>query len=344
MAFSIANVLSNDIGIDLGTANTLVYVRGRGIVINEPSVVAVDTRTGKVVAIGGEAKEMIGREPPDLKAIRPLRDGVINDFEYTEEMIRYYIRRVLKNRFFVRPRVVVCVPSGITGVEKRAVRDAAERAGAKDVRLIAEPMAAAIGCSLPVDEPVGSMIIDIGGGTSEIAVISLSGIVTKVSVRVGGDEMDDAIIQHLRKTYNLLIGDRMAESIKIHIGSAFPVFDEEKEMPVKGLDLVGALPRTVTVNSEEIREALSESVNAIIAAVRLTLEKTPAELAADIIDRGIVMSGGGSLLRGLNERIMVETNLPVRLDDDCMTCVVRGTGKILDNLNGYAKILETVKD
>lgn len=344
MPFSLSNLLSNDIGIDLGTANTLVYVRGRGIVIDEPSVVAVNTKTQKVVAVGSEAKEMLGREPPDIKAHRPLRDGVIADFEYTEEMIRYFIRKVLKNPFLIRPRVVACIPSGITGVEMRAVRDAAERAGAKDVLLISEPMAAAIGCSLPVEEPIGSMIIDIGGGTSEIAVISLGGIVTSRSVRIGGDEMDEAIIQHLRKAYNLQIGVRMAEQIKWNLGSAYPVFDEEIEMAVKGLDLVGATPRAVTVNSEEIREALAQPVNDIIMAVRQTLEGTPAELAADIIDRGIVMSGGGSRLRGFDQRIMVETNLPVRPDEEPMTCVVRGTGKIIENYAAYEKMLLVLRD
>ena len=344
MSFSFSNLLSNDIGIDLGTANTLVYVRGRGIVIDEPSVVAVNTKSQKIVAVGSEAKEMLGREPPDIKAHRPLRDGVIADFEYTEEMIRYFIRKVLKNPFLIRPRVVACIPSGITGVEMRAVRDAAERAGAKNVLLISEPMAAAIGCSLPVEEPIGSMIIDIGGGTSEIAVISLGGIVTSRSVRIGGDEMDEAIIQHLRKAYNLQIGVRMSEKIKWTLGSAFPVFDEEIEMAVKGLDLVGATPRAVTVNSEEIREALSQPVNDIIMAVRQTLEGTPAELAADIIDRGIVMSGGGSRLRGLDQRIMIETNLPVRPDEEPMTCVARGTGKIIENFAHYEKMLMVLRD
>jgi len=344
MAFSFSNLLSNDIGIDLGTANTLVYVRGRGIVIDEPSVVAVNTKSQKIVAVGSEAKEMLGREPPDIKTHRPLRDGVIADFEFTEEMIRYFIRKVLKNPFLIRPRVVACIPSGITGVEMRAVRDATERAGAKNVLLISEPMAAAIGCSLPVEEPIGSMIIDIGGGTSEIAVISLGGIVTSKSVRIGGDEMDEAIIQHMRKAYNLQIGVRMAEKIKCNLGSAFPVFDEEIEMTVKGLDLVGATPRAVTVNSEEIREALSQPVNDIIMAVRQTLEGTPAELAADIIDRGIVMSGGGSRLRGFDQRIMLETNLPVRPDEDPMTCVVRGTGKIIENFAHYEKMLLVLRD
>lgn len=344
MAFSFSNLLSNDVGIDLGTANTLVYVRGRGIVIDEPSVVAVNTKSQKIVAVGSEAKEMLGREPPDIKAHRPLRDGVIADFEFTEEMIRYFIRKVLKNPFLIRPRVVACIPSGITGVEMRAVRDATERAGAKNVLLISEPMAAAIGCSLPVEEPIGSMIIDIGGGTSEIAVISLGGIVTSKSVRIGGDEMDEAIIQHMRKAYNLQIGVRMAEKIKCNLGSAFPVFDEEIEMTVKGLDLVGATPRAVPVNSEEIREALSQPVNDIIMAVRQTLEGTPAELAADIIDRGIVMSGGGSRLRGFDQRIMLETNLPVRPDEDPMTCVVRGTGKIIENFAHYEKMLLVLRD
>ena len=336
--------LLNDIGIDLGTANTLVYVRGRGIVVNEPSYVAVDTATQKAVAIGAEAKEMVGREPPNIRAERPLRDGVIADFNLAEEMIRSFIRSVLPNSVFFRPRVVACVPSGITGVEKRAVRDAAERAGAKDVRLIYEPMAAAIGCAMPVDAPVGSMIIDIGGGTSEIAVISLGGIVTSESIRTGGDEMDQAIIQHLRKRYNLAIGVRMAESIKKRLGSAFPVFTVEQDMQVKGLDLVGETPRAVTVNSEEIREALSEPVNQIITAVRETLQQTPAELAADLIDRGIVMSGGGSLLRGFAERIHAETNLPVHLDEESMTGVVRGTGKIIENFSEFEKMLEVLKD
>lgn len=343
MAF-FKNMFSNDIGIDLGTANTLIYVRGRGIVIDEPSVVAINQKTGKVVAVGSEAKEMLGREPPDIKAHRPLRDGVIADFEYTEEMIRYFIRKLLKNPFLIRPNVVACIPSGITGVEKRAVRDAAERAGAKDVLLIAEPMAAAIGCSLPVEEPIGSMIIDIGGGTSEIAIISLGGIVTSKSSRTGGDEMDEAIIQHLRKTYNLQIGIRMAEHIKWQLGSAYPLLEEEKEMAVKGIDLVGATPRAVNVNSGEIREALSQPLNEIITAVKQTLEVTPPELAADIIDRGIVLSGGGSRLRGMDRRIMAETGLPVRLDEDPMTCVVRGTGKIIENFQAYEKMLEILKD
>ena len=344
MSFNWSTMLSNDIGIDLGTANTLVYVRGRGIVIDEPSYVAVDTRTNKPEAFGAEAKEMLGREPPNIKAERPLRDGVIADFDLTEEMIRHFIRRVLKNPFLIRPRVVACVPSGITGVEKRAVRDAAERAGAKDVRLIYEPMAAAIGSSLPVEEPVGSMVIDIGGGTSEIAVISLGGIVTSDSIRIGGDEMDQAIIQHLRKTYNLSIGVRMAELIKKTLGSAYPVFEEELEMQVKGLDLVGETPRAVMVNSSEIRESLSDPVNSIIAAVRHTLQQTPAELAADIIDRGIVMSGGGALLRGFDERIRTETNLPVRVDEESMTCVVKGTGKIIENFSSYEAMLEILRD
>ena len=333
----------NNIGIDLGTANTLVYVSGRNIVINEPSYVAVDTITHKPVAVGTDAKEMFGREPPNIRSERPLRDGVIADFELAEELIRSFISQASPARLFIRPRVVVCVPSGVTGVEKRAVRDAAERAGAKDVRLVYEPMAAAIGCGLPVEEPVGSMIIDIGGGTSEIAVISLGGIVVSASIRTGGDEMDQAIIQHVRKQYNLAIGTRMAETVKKEIGSAFAAQDEET-MEVKGLDLVQEAPRAIKVSSEEIREALAEPVNYIVAAVRETLQQTPAELAADLIDRGIVMSGGGSLLHGLDRRIQVETNLPVRLDEDCATGVVRGTGKILENFSGYESMLEIVKD
>ncbi|MCY3555158.1 MAG: rod shape-determining protein [Gemmatimonadetes bacterium] len=344
MRFTLPDFFSNDIGIDLGTANTLVYVRGRGIVINEPSVVAVNTKTGKVVAVGAEAKVMLGREPPDLKAHRPLRDGVIADFEYTEAMIRYFIRKVLKNSFFIRPRVVACIPSGVTDVEMRAVRDSAERAGAKEVMLISEPMAAAIGCSLPVEEPVGSMIIDIGGGTSEIAVISLGGIVTAKSVRIGGDEMDEAIINHMKNDCNLQIGFNMAEQIKWKLGSAYPVFDRELEMTVKGLDLIDRIPRSVVVDSLAIRRVLSQPLDGVIMAVRQTLELTPAELAADIIDRGIIISGGGSRLPGLDRQITKETKLPVRLDDEPMTSVVRGAGKIIENFAAFETMLSVLKD
>ncbi len=344
MRLSLPGIFTNDIGIDLGTANTLVYVRGSGIVINEPSVVAVNTKTGKVVAVGAEAKVMLGREPPDLKAHRPLRDGVIADFEYTEAMIRYFIRKVLKNTFFIRPRVVACIPSGVTEVEKRAVRDSAERAGAKRVMLISEPMAAAIGCSLPVEEPVGSMIIDIGGGTSEIAVISLGGIVTAKSIRSGGDELDEAIINHIKNECNLQVGINMAEQIKWRLGSAYPVFDNELEMVVKGLDLIDRIPRSIVVDSQTIRKVLSRPIDGLITAVRQALESTPAELAADIVDRGIVISGGGARLPGLDRQITQQTNLPVTLDDNPMTSVVRGAGKIVENLAAFENKLSVLND
>ncbi len=329
---------ANDVGIDLGTANTLVYVRGRGIVVNEPSIVAVDRQTQQVLAIGNEAKEMLGRTPENVVTIRPLRDGVIADFEKTEVMLRAFIRRVQNNRIFGRPRIVICVPSGITEVEKRAVRDSAESAGAREVFLIAEPMAAAIGIGLPVEMPVGNMVIDVGGGTSEIAVIALSGIVTSTSIRVGGDEMDRAIVQFLKKNYNLLIGERTAEQIKIEIASAVEI-DPPLETRVKGRDLVGGIPKTIILSSTEVREALSEPISQIIDAVRISLERTPPELAADILDRGIILSGGGSLLRGLDQRLRDETNLPINVVEDPLTCVVRGTGKVLENLPDYMKML-----
>jgi len=338
MAFSFSRMISNDIGIDLGTANTLVYVRSQGIVINEPSIVALDRSTRRPLAIGSEAKEMIGRTPDEIEAIRPLRDGVICDFEITEEMLRFFIRRTEQNRLFVRPRIVISVPSGITEVEKRAVRDSAERAGAREVYLSAEPMAAAIGIGLPVDEPVGNMVIDLGGGTTEIAVIALSGIVRNKSIKVAGDEMDEAIVQFLRKEYNLAIGPRMAEQIKCQVGSAVPM-EEEFQVTVKGLDLVKAIPKTITVDSEEIREALSGPVDAIVDATLQSLEQTPPELAADIIDRGIVMTGGGALLRGLDRKLMEETNLPVSVAEDPLRCVVKGTGKILEDIGRYNKML-----
>lgn len=329
---------ANDVGIDLGTANTLVYVRGRGIVVNEPSIVAVDRQTQQILAIGNEAKEMLGRTPENVITIRPLRDGVIADFEKTEVMLRAFIRKVQNKRIFGRPRIVICVPSGITEVEKRAVRDSAESAGAREVFLIAEPMAAAIGIGLPVEMPVGNMVIDVGGGTSEIAVIALSGIVTSTSIRVGGDEMDRAIVQFLKKNYNLLIGERTAEQIKIEIASAVEI-DPPLETRVKGRDLVGGIPKTIILSSTEVREALSEPISQIIDAVRINLERTPPELAADILDRGIILSGGGSLLRGLDQRLRDETNLPINVVEDPLTCVVRGTGKVLENLPDYMKML-----
>jgi len=337
MDLKIFDFMSHDIGIDLGTANTLVYVKGKGIVINEPSIVTLSKKDKKIIALGREAREMVGRTPADISVIRPLKDGVIADFEVTEEMLRILIRRVQRNVFLVRPRVVVCVPTGITEVEKRAVKDASERAGARDVFLVAEPMAAAIGVGLPVHEPVGNMIIDIGGGTSEIAVIALSGIVKDTSIRVGGDKMDAAIIQYLKKNYNLLIGEKTAEEIKCAIGSAYPL-PEELSMEIKGRDLVVGIPKTISISSEEIRETLNEPVIAIVEAVKLSLEKTPPELASDILDRGIIMTGGGSLVKGLDKRIADETNLPVNVVEDPLLCVVKGAGNILDRMGDYKKV------
>jgi rod shape-determining protein MreB len=320
-----------DIGIDLGTATTLVYVRGVGIVLCEPSVVAIDRNTNRPLAVGTEAKRMLGRTPANIAVIRPMKDGVIADFETTQEMLRYFIAKVRKEqKKYAHPRVVVSVPSGITEVEKRAVRESAEQAGASEVYLIEEPMAAAIGSGLPVAEPTGSMIIDVGGGTTEVAVVSLGGIVVSKSVRVAGDEMDSAIIQHIKRKYNLLVGERTAEDIKIKIGSA-DVLPEEKTYTIKGRDLVAGLPRTVQVSSEEIREALGEPVSTIVEAVKSCLERTPPELAADIMDAGIVMAGGGSQLQGLDTLLHAETGLAVRLADNPETAIVLGTGKVLDS-------------
>ncbi len=330
---------TSEIAIDLGTANTLAYVKGRGIVVNEPSVVAIDKKTREVKAVGNEAKKMLGRTPQDTVVIRPLKDGVIADFEVTEKMLENFIRMVLKNHFLpLRPKLIICVPSGITEVEKRAVRDSAESAGAKEVYLVAEPMAAAIGVGLPVETPSGNMIIDIGGGTTEIAVIALSGIVANTSIREGGDEMDEAMIQFMKKSYNMLIGEQTAENIKIGIGSAYPM-NEELEIDVKGRDIITGIPKTVTVHSSEIRESIQEPIMAIVDAVRLALEKTPPELASDIVDRGVVMTGGGSLLRGLDVLLHEETKLPIHVDEEPLTCVVRGTGKILDNPEKYWTVL-----
>ena len=330
--------LSNDVAVDLGTASTLVYVKGRGIVLNEPSVVALETKNRRVLAVGYEAKKMRGRTPDEIVAIRPMKDGVIADFEVCEEMLRAFIARAQRRRLFVRPRVIVCVPSGITEVEKRAVRDSAEHAGAREVYLVAEPIAAAIGVGLPVAEPSGNMIIDIGGGTTEIAVIALSGIVSNNSIRIAGDEMDEAIIEYLRKMYSLLIGEQTAEKIKITIGSAFPLA-EEREMEVKGRDLVSGIPRAVKVKSSEIREALREPVGLIVGAVKRALEKTPPELASDIVDKGIFMTGGGSLLRGLNSLLQEETNLPVNVVENPIECVVLGSGKILEDPEDYEPVI-----
>ncbi|MDA0711924.1 MAG: rod shape-determining protein [bacterium] len=339
MAFSFSGMFSNDIGIDLGTANTLVFVKGQGIVVNEPSIVALDKHTRKPLAIGSQAKEMLGREPPNIEVVRPLRDGVIADFDVTEEMLRFFIKKVQKNKLLVRPRIVICVPSGVTAVEMRAVRESAEQAGAREVFLIKEPMAAAIGIGLPVEDAIGSMVIDIGGGTAEIAVIALSGIVTSRSIKTAGDELTEAIVQFMKRKHNLLVGQRTAEQIKCAIGSA-GALDVELQHTCRGLELVQSIPKTIIVDSTEIAEALAESVSAIIDAVRQTLEQTPPELAADILDRGIILTGGGALLKGLDRRLVEETSLPVIVADDPMTCVVRGTGKVLENIEGYHKVLE----
>nr|WP_276308334.1 rod shape-determining protein [Ammonifex thiophilus] len=326
-------LFSRDIGIDLGTANTIVYVKGEGIVLREPSVVAIQKDTGKILAVGEEAKKMIGRTPGNIVAIRPLADGVIADFDTTQAMIKYFIGRALKNRhFFVRPRVVIGVPSGVTAVEERAVREAALQAGAREVYLIEEPMAAAIGAGLPVEEPTGNMIVDIGGGTTEVAVISLGGIVTSCSIRVAGDEMDEAIAQYVKKHYNLMIGERTAEEVKIRIGSAYPPDNPSEEEEVRGRDLVTGLPKTIKVTAEEIYEALKEPVAAIVDAIKATLEQTPPELAADIMDRGIVMAGGGALLRGLDRLVSEQTGMPVVLAEEPLLAVAYGTGYVLDNI------------
>lgn len=329
-----------DIGIDLGTANTLVHVAGKGILINEPTVVAVDRKNDDRVAyIGSEAKKMLGRTPGEMVAIRSMKDGVIADFRLVEALLQTFIKRVQKYpQFLVKPRVVVGVPSGITEVEKRAVIDAVRQSGAREVHLVAEPMAAAIGMGIPVEDPSGNMIIDIGGGTSEIAVIALYGIVCDASVRVGGDEMDDAIINYLRRTYNLLVGESTAEQIKFQIGSAFPL-EKELEMEVKGRDLTAGIPRTMKISSVEVREALNEPVTSIVESVKQALEITPPELSADILDKGIIMTGGSSQLRGLDERLRHETNLPVNVIDDPLICVCKGTAKILENIDKYRKVL-----
>ena len=337
-------LLSNDIGIDLGTATTLVYVKGEGVVLCEPSVVAVERGTSHVLAVGEEAKRMLGRTPGNIIAIRPMKDGVITDFEVTEAMLRHFIQKVRRRRFQIRPRIVIAIPSGITEVERRAVKESAERAGARgnEVFLIEEPIAAAIGVGLPIQEPIGNMIIDIGGGTTEIAVISLAGVVFSKSIRIGGDEMDEAIIEYLKKTYNLMIGERTAEEIKIKIGSAYPL-EEEMNLEVKGRDLVAGLPKAVTITSEEIRDALQEPLRAILEMTKISLERTPPELAADLIEHGIVMAGGGSLLRGMDKLISEETGLPVHIADDPLTAVAVGTGKVLDEIRYLKKLTVPIK-
>ena len=331
---------SNDLAIDLGTANTLVYVKGKGIVLSEPSVVAVrknDRDRSRVLAVGREAKMMLGRTPGNIVAIRPMKDGVIADFEITEAMLRHFIRKVHNRRSLIRPRIIVCVPSGITPVEKRAVRESAESAGAREVYLIEEPMAAAIGAGLPITEPICNMVVDIGGGTSEVAVISLAGIVYSKSVRVGGDKMDEAILQYIKRTYNLLIGERTAEIIKTTIGNAFP--GEPESMDVKGRDLVSGIPKIININSDEVRLAIQEQIDVIIAAVKTALEQTPPELAADIVDRGIYLTGGVALLKGLDDLLKQETGLPIKIADDPLTTVVLGSGRALDNINILKEIM-----
>jgi rod shape-determining protein MreB and related proteins len=337
-------LFSHDIGIDLGTANTLVYVRGKGIVINEPSVVAINTRTNQVLAIGDEAKKMVGRTPASIVATRPLVDGVVSDFEVTEQMLRYFIDKVHKESFtiFPRPRVVIGIPSGVTEVEKRAVEDAATNAGARQTFLIEEPMAAAIGSRLPIHDAAGSLIVDIGGGTTEVALISLGGIVASRSLRIAGDELSEDIMQYARDEFNLQIGERTAEQIKISVGSAYPM-KEVVEVPMRGRDLVTGLPKEIMVTSDQIRVALSKSVRTIVEAVKVTLEETPPELVADIMDKGVHLAGGGALLKGLDTLIKRETKVPVRISDDPLTSVVRGTGLVLEDLDSLKDVLVTTQ-
>ncbi len=336
--FSFFSFLSNDIAIDLGTANILIYVKGKGIIVEEPSVVTWDERVKKVVAIGSEARSMEGKTPGAIRTIRPMKDGVIDDDEIAEEMIRQFIKKVKTGTFSGRPRMIVCVPSGVTKSEKRIIRSAAENAGAREVHLISEPMAAALGVGLPVDISAGSMVVDIGGGTTEIAVISLSGIVSDNSIRVAGNRLNSVIIEYMRSEHKLLIGERTAEQIKIEIGSASEL-ENELNYTAKGRDLIAGLPKEIEVNSVEIREVLSPVINTIIQAVKSTLEKTPPELAADIKDRGIVLTGGGALLLNLDKKLREETNLPISTADDPLTCVVRGTGKVLEDMDRYFKVL-----
>ena len=332
-------MFSRDIGIDLGTANTLVYMKGKGIIIREPSVVAVDTKTDKVKCVGQEAKDVIGRTPGSIVTVRPLKDGVIADFDVTTSMLTEFIHKAIGSSFFVRPRVAICIPSGVTAVEPRAVRDAAEQAGAKRVSIIEEPMAAAIGAGLPVADPQGSMVVDIGGGTSEVAVISLGGIVASKSVRVGGDEFDSSIINFIKKKYNLLIGERTAEDIKIQIGSACPLEEGELSMEIKGRNLLNGLPENITITSDQIRSALEDPLAQVLDAIRITLERTPPELSADIIDQGITLTGGGALLRGLDKLIHDETGMPVQIAENPLDCVAMGTGMVLDNIDKLTDVL-----
>ena len=331
-------MFSKDIGIDLGTANTHIFMKGKGIIMREPSVVAVDTRNDTVRYVGQDAKEVIGRTPGSIVAVRPLKDGVIADFDITASMLQIFIRKVCNNSVLARPRIIICIPSGVTEVERRAVREAAFKAGAKHVSIIEEPMAAAIGAGLPVAEATGSMVVDIGGGTSEVAVISLGGIVASRSVRVGGDELDNSIIQYIKRKYNLLIGERTAEDIKINIGSAFPL-EEEATMDFKGRDLMDGLPKNIQITSAEIRKALADPLSMVLDAIRTTLEKTPPELSADIIDHGITLTGGGALLRGLDQLIEKETGMPVHIAESPLDCVAMGTGRVLDDIDRLRDLL-----
>ena len=330
--------MGRDMAVDLGTANTLIYVRGRGIVLNEPSVVALNVNTGQVLAVGVEAKRMIGRTPGNIVAIRPLRDGVIADFDVTERMLRYFIQQVHKRRYLVKPRIIIAVPSGLTGVEQSAVKEAAHRAGARRVYIFEEPLAAAIGAGLPVNEPMGNMVVDIGGGTTEVAVISLGGIVVSQSIRVAGDEFDQAIITYAKKEYSLMLGERTAEQIKISIGSAYPA-DDEPQAEVRGRDLVSGLPKTIVIRADEVRRAIEEPLSVIFDAVKSTLDKCPPELAGDVMDRGFALAGGGALLQGLDDRLREETGLPVHLADDPLQSVALGTGKCVEDFDALGQIL-----
>lgn len=330
--------LGRDMAVDLGTANTLVYVRGRGVVLNEPSVVAINTSTGKIVAVGTEAKRMIGRTPGNIVAVRPLKDGVIADFDTTERMLRYFIQKVHRRRHFAKPRIVVCVPSGITGVEQRAVKEAGYQAGARKVYIIEEPMAAAIGAGLPVHEPTGNMVVDIGGGTTEVAIISLGGIVTSQSIRIGGDELDAAIVAHVKKEYSVMLGERTAEEIKMQVGSAFPMSDEP-HAEIRGRDLVSGLPKTLVISADEVRKAIEEPVNAVVDAVKITLDKCPPELSGDVMDRGIALTGGGALLRTLDERLRHETGMPIHLVDGPLDSVAMGSGKCVEDFERLQQVL-----
>jgi len=330
--------LGRDMAVDLGTANTKVHIKGGGIVLMEPSVVAIDKQNGKILAVGSDAKKMIGRTPGNIVAVRPLKDGVIADFDVTESMLRYFIQKVHRRRFAVRPRVVVCIPSGVTEVEKRAVFEATLQAGARAAYLIEEPMAAAIGAGLPIQEPTGNLVVDIGGGTTEVAVISLGGIVTSDSLRVGGDEFDEAIVRHVKQEYNVMTGERTAEEIKIEIGSAYPLSDEI-DAEVRGRDLLTGMPKNIILSSEEVRMAIEEPLAAIVSTIKGTLEKTPPELSSDIMDRGIILTGGGSQLKGLDERLRQETGIPVHLTEEPLTCVVVGSGKALEEINILKRIL-----